>query len=261
MSDRPLALVTGASAGIGLELCRLLAADGHDLVLVARRRERLEELAAALADAHGATAHVVPADLADPSAPQSVAGALRSKGLEVDLLVNNAGFGSNGPFHELPLERELAMIQVNVTALVALTGLLLPGMVARGRGRVLNIASTAAFQAGPRMATYYATKAFVLSWSEAVALELEGSGVTVTAHCPGATASEFTAVAGTGKSRLFQQRPPATSAEVAAHAWAATKRGDRVAVHGFANAVGAIATKVVPRAMAARIAAKLNGPM
>jgi len=258
MARRPLALVTGASAGIGLELCRLLAADGHDLVLVARRRERLDALAAELTAAHGAACHVVPADLADPSAPQSIAGALRSADLSVDVLVNNAGFGSNGPFHTLPLERELAMIQVNVTALVALTGLLLPGMVERGRGRVLNIASTAAFQAGPRMATYYATKGFVLSWSEAVAIELEGTGVTVTAHCPGATTSEFTSVAGTGETRLFQQQTPATSEEVAAHAWRATQAGQRVAIHGFLNRVGAFGVRLSPRGMAARIAARLN---
>lgn len=258
MDARPLALVTGASAGIGLELCRLLAASDHDLVVVARRRDRLDALAVELTQAHGGQCHVVTADLADPSAPQTIAGALRSKGLSVDLLVNNAGFGSNGLFHTLPLERELAMIQVNVTALVALTGLLLPGMVERGRGGVLNIASTAAFQAGPRMATYYASKAFVLSWSEAIAIELEGTGVRVTAHCPGATSSEFTAVAGTGKTRLFQQQKPATSREVAEHALAATQAGERVAIHGFLNQVGAFSVRFSPRGMAARIAARLN---
>jgi short-subunit dehydrogenase len=256
--SRPVCLVTGASAGIGRELARQAAADGHDLVLVARRRERLEELGAELTGAHGGTAHVVPADLADPAAPAAIAAELADKGVEVDVLVNNAGFGSNGRFHELDLSWELKMVQVNIAAQVALTGHFLPGMVQRGRGRVLNIASTAAFQPGPKMATYYATKAFVLSWSQAVAVELQGTGVTLTVHCPGATLSEFTDVAGTGKTRLFTTQQAPSAAEVARHAWAATKRGERVAIHGFANKVGALGARMSPAGIAMSVAQRLN---
>ncbi len=260
MTTRPVALVTGASSGIGLELCRLLAADGLDLVLVARGEPALRALAAELHGAHGIAAHVLPADLARPDAPAEIQAACAALGLEIDLLVNNAGFGSNGAFSELDLAGELAMIQVNVAALVALTGQFLPGMVARKRGRVLNIASTAGFQPGPYMATYYATKAFVLSWSEAIAIELKGSGVTVTCHCPGATESAFAAAAGNDKTRLFQDQKPASAADVAAHAWRATKAGQRVAIHGLLNAVGASTVGFVPRAWAAAIAARLNRP-
>lgn len=256
--SRPVCLVTGASAGIGRELARQAAADGHDLVLVARRRERLEELGAELTGAHGGTVHVVPADLADPAAPAAIAAELADKGVEVEVLVNNAGFGSNGRFHELDLSWELKMVQVNIAALVALTGHFLPGMVQRGRGRVLNIASTAAFQPGPKMATYYATKAFVLSWSEAVAVELRGTGVTLTVHCPGATLSEFGDVAGTAKNRLFTAQKAPSSAEVAAHAWAATTRGERTAIHGFANKVGAFGTRFTPRGVVMSLAQRMN---
>ena len=255
MRPRPIALVTGASAGIGRELCRILAGDGHDLVLVARRRDRLEALAAEL---EGATCHVVPADLSDPASPRAVAQAVEELGLGIDLLVNNAGFGSTGAFHTLPLDRELDMVQVNVSALVALTGLLLPQMVERGRGAVLNIASTAGFQPGPFMATYFATKAFVLSWSEALAWELRGSGVTVTAHCPGATSSEFGDVSGNGKNKLFTQTTPATAAEVAAHALGAARAGRPIAVHGLTNAIGAFGVRLSPRSLVKWLAASLN---
>ena len=190
---RPVALVTGASAGIGTELARQLAAD-HDLVLTARRGEHLQALAAELT-ARGAVCHVVPADLADPAAPRRLFDAVAA-GLTVDVLVNNAGFGDLGAFAQADLAKSLSMIQVNVTALTELTGLFLPGMLARGRGRVLNVGSVAGFQAGPFMAAYYATKAYVNSFSEALHSELRGTGVTVTVLCPGPVATEFGAVAG-----------------------------------------------------------------
>lgn len=253
MAARPLAVITGASAGIGRELARLAVADGFRVAAVARRQDRLE----ALAEELGADAvQVVVADLADPRGAHTVVDQLQ--GAPVELLVNNAGFGSTGAFHTLDLRRELAMIQVNVTSLVALTGLLAPGMVERGAGRVLNIASTAAFQAGPYMATYFATKAFVLSWSEAIGRELRGTGVTVTCHCPGATTSEFGAVAGNATSKLFTRQSPATAQAVAEHAWAATLAGRPVAVHGFANGLGAFGTRALPRQWAAAIAETLN---
>ena len=256
----PTALVTGASRGIGSEIARQLAAKGHDLVLVARSRQDLEALASELSGAHGVRCEVITADLADPAAPQAVFDAVKGLGLEVDVLVNNAGFGSTGAFVELDLAWELAMVQVNCTALTALTGLFLPGMVARKRGRVLNIASTAGFQAGPFMAVYYATKAYVISFSEAVAMELDGSGVTVTAHCPGATASAFGEVSGNGKNKLFTQQTPASAADVAAHAIASMEAGKTLAVHGFMNWLGAFGTRLIQRSMAAGIARTLNQP-
>ncbi len=253
MTPRPLALVTGASSGIGRELAALAVAQGHDVLAVARRKDRLTALAQEL----GADrVRVVVADLSDPGAPQHVVESL--EGRAVDLLVNNAGFGTTGAFVDLELERELSMVQVNVVALMALTGLVLPAMVERGAGRILNLASTAAFQPGPYMATYYATKAFVLSWSEALDQELKGSGVSVTCHCPGATLSEFGTVSGNEKNKLFTRQTPASSASVAAHAWAAAQAGRRLAIPGLANTLGAFGTRLLPRRWVTAIAASLN---
>ena len=190
------ALVTGASSGIGEELAKLAAADGCNLVLVARRQERLDALARDLSVAHGVSARVITADLANRAAPRRIAEELTKGRLTIDILVNNAGLGIYGPFWERELGKELEVVQVNVVALTELTGLLLPGMISRKRGRILNVASTAAFQPGPWMAVYYATKAYVLSFSEAIAEELKGTGVTVTALCPGPTITEFQGAAG-----------------------------------------------------------------
>ena len=184
-------LVTGASSGIGLELAKCFAADGCRLVLVSRKGIVLEALATELRKAHKIQAQVITADLAQPESPTRLLAHLQNAGLKVDVLVNNAAFGAQGKFVELPLGRQLEMLQVNMTTLTHLTGLLLPGMVERRRGGVLNVASTAAFQPGPGMAIYYATKAYVLSFSEALAEELAGTGVTVTAVCPGPTATNF----------------------------------------------------------------------
>jgi len=219
------ALVTGASAGLGLELAQLFAADKHDLVLVARRREQLEALAARLTAEHGIRATVLAADLADPGSPQRIADELAARRIEIEFLVNNAGFGSTGPFVDSDLGRELAMVQVNVAALVHLTGLLLPAMVARKSGRVLNLGSTAGFQPGPFMAVYYASKAYVLSLSEALAEELAGTGVTVTCLCPGVTESEFHSVAGTDAQPLTSSALTMTSAAVAEAGYRAMMRG------------------------------------
>src|SRR5687767_6476364 len=199
---RPLALVTGASAGIGTELARLLAVD-HDLILTARRAEPLHALAAAVEQSHATTCHVFPADLADPAAPRQLFDAITAAGLTVDVLVNNAGFGDLGPFAKADTAKILRMIQVNVTALTELTALFLPGMLSRNRGRVLNVGSIAGFQPGPLMAVYYATKAYVNSFSEALSSELQGTGVTVTALCPGPVATEFAGVAGMQRTRVF----------------------------------------------------------
>ncbi|MCW3473472.1 SDR family NAD(P)-dependent oxidoreductase [Limobrevibacterium gyesilva] len=244
---RPVALVTGASSGIGAELARAFVRGRHDVVLVARRRDRLEALAATL----GGHARVLAEDLADPGAPARL---LAETG-PVDVLVNNAGFGALGRFVELPLERQLGIVQVNVVALTALTRLYLPPMVARGHGRVLNVASTAAFQPGPGLAVYGATKAFVLSLSEALHAELEGTGVTVTCLCPGATESEFAATAGMGDSRLF--RHAMSAAEVARQGFAATMAGRRLVVTGTLNQMSAMGVRFAPRGLALNIARKL----
>ena len=184
-TDRPTALVTGASGGIGEALARELAARGHDLVLVARSVGTLEALAAELAQAHGIIATSIGADLAASGAGRALATELRGRGLEIDIVVNNAGFADFGEFAHADLNKTMQMVALNVVTLTELTHELLPPMIERGRGRVMNLASTAAFLPGPLMAVYYATKAYVLSFSEGIAEELKGSGVTVTALCPG----------------------------------------------------------------------------
>src|SRR5581483_5205114 len=251
------ALITGASAGLGRDYAKLFAAGGHDVVLVARRREQLEALARELGAAHPIAAHVLPYDLADRGTPQRIAADLRARGLAIDFLVNNAGFGSTGAFAESDAGQQLDMIQVNVTALVELTRLLLPDMLARRRGRILNVGSTAGFQPGPFMATYYATKAFVNSFTESLAFELSGTGVTATVSCPGATATEFAGHAGNDKSLLFRLGA-ADSMTVAREGYAAMHAGKSMVVHGFTNKLGVQALRVSPRAMATGLAARLN---
>lgn len=258
MPDKRTALVTGASAGLGNELARLFAKDGHDVILVARSEQRLRTLADDLASAHGVAAHVLVADLGDPGAPASLFDRVQQRGLSVDFLVNNAGFGSNGAFLDLPLEREMEMVQVNVAALVELTHRFVRPMRERGFGRVMNIASTAGFQPGPYMATYYATKAFVISFTEALAYELRGTGVSVTCHCPGATATEFAATAGNDKSALFQRSGVATAREVALHAYGAMMKEHVLSVHGALNWIGFEALRFTPRSLVRSIAAGLN---
>lgn len=251
------ALITGASAGLGSEFARLFAADKHDLLLVARRRDRLDALAAELSAAHGVKVHVLSADLMDPTAPGAILDEVSRLGLEVEFLVNNAGFGTNGNFWELDAERERGMVEVNITALVVLTRALLPAMVQRGRGRVLNIGSTAGFQPGPFMAGDYASKAFVNSFTEALAFELRGTGVTATVSCPGATATEFAAIAGNDKTRLFKAGAM-TAAEVAASAYRAMHAGRPMVVHGAINRLSAWSSGLSPRAAVIAIAAALN---
>ena len=180
-------LITGASSGIGRELAQQFARDGADLVLIARSEDRLRELAGQLAAQYGVTAQVLPADLSRPGGPDQIVQTLAQQQTDVDVLVNNAGFGAHGPVAGIGVQRQLEMIEVNVAALTRLTALLLPGMLERHRGGILNVASTAAFQPGPNSAVYYATKAYVLSFTEALAEEVRGSGVRVSCLAPGGT--------------------------------------------------------------------------
>ncbi len=255
---RPTALITGASAGLGREYARRFAADGHDLVLVARRRDRLEALAGELCREHGIEVRVIAEDLSDPGAPGRIQAELRHAGIAIEALVNNAGLGAFGAVLDQPLERQLQMIQVNVVALVALTRRLAPDMVERGRGRILNVGSVAAFQPGPGHAVYYATKAFVLPFSEALAHELRDTGVTVTVTSPGSTRTEFQAVSGKPSRGAWLE---AEAGPVAAHGYAAMRRGEVVSIPGLGNRMTVAAVRLLPRAWVRRAAGWLNaGP-
>ena len=247
MPRRPVALITGASSGIGTELAREFARHGHDLILAARTAPRLRSLAAELTAAHGVQCQELAVDLAQPGAAASVAARLEESGLAVDILVNNAGFGLWGPFHEQDPGRIGEMIQVNVVALTELTRLLLPGMVARRQGRILNVASTAAFAPGPLMAVYYATKAYVLSFSEAIANELREHGIVVTALCPGPTRTRFAATASLQGSHLFKGPNVMDPAAVARAGYAALMAGRTVVIPGVMNKVLVQAIRVAPR--------------
>jgi uncharacterized protein len=248
------ALITGASSGLGLELARLFARDGHDLVLTARHTDVLERLGGELAGRHGVRYWVIGADLADPGAPAAIVGRIPPAAVPVTVLVNNAGFGTSGPFAAIDLATEVALLQVNVVALTTLTKLLLPPMLAQRSGRILNVASTAAFQPGPFMAVYYASKAYVLSFSEALAEELDGSGVTVTALCPGPTATAFLARAGLTGVRLAERNPlTMQAAPVAAAGYRGLRRGARIVIPGVGNKLLALITQLSPRRVVVKV--------
>jgi uncharacterized protein len=256
---RDTALITGASGGIGEELANLCAAHGYDLVLVARSEDRLRKLAGDLTGKHGIRAVVLPADLADPAAPHRLCEELTGQGIEVDVLINNAGFGMRGPFAEMDVPAITGMLQVNIAALTLLTRLLLPPMIRMGRGRVLNVASTAAFVPGPFMAEYYASKAYVLSLTEALANELQGTGVTATALCPGPTSTGFAERAGAAHANLFQGRVMAVE-RVAREGYEGMLRGQTVVIPGTRNRWLAQLSGVAPRSMLAKVTRNLNLP-
>lgn len=253
------ALITGASAGIGAELAKVFADHGHELILVARRRTRLEEISSALKMINAKTkVHVVEQDLSKIGAGVELFAKLAALRLPpVDFLVNNAGFGTSGKFSDIDPLKELELIDLNVRTLYELTRMLLPSMLARGSGRILMVGSTAGFQPGPYMANYYASKAYVNSLSEALAIELRGTGVTCTLLAPGATASEFAGVAGVGKSRLFKLQAM-SSARVALTAYEALMRGQTIVIPGLLNWVLFEALRVTPRKVAAWLAGYLN---
>lgn len=253
MSEQKLtALVTGASGGIGEELARLFAADGHDLVLVARSRDKLARLSAELKERHGIEARVLACDLARRETPREIFAELTADGVTVDALVNNAGVGSYGLFVETDLQAELDLLQVNVVALTHLTKLFLKGMVARRRGYVMQVASTAAFQPGPLMAVYYASKAYVLHFSEALANECEGTGVFVSALCPGPTETGFVAAAGMGDSKLFD-RAVMDARTVAVEGYRGLLKGRTIVIPGTRNRLLARSIGFFPRGLVTRV--------
>ena len=251
-------LITGASSGIGLELALCFAADGSRLVLVARNTAALESLAEELRRMHGVEAVVLTADLSQPETPKKIFSELKGRGIVVDVLVNNAGFGAHGLFSELSLQRQLEMIQVNVAALAELTGLFLPGMVERRLGGVLNVASVAGFVPGPGMSVYYATKAFVLSFTEGLAGELAGTGIKVMALCPGPTETNFGRVAHANGARLVRVARMSAK-EVALQGYRAFRGGRVVTVTGWKNRLLVLLVRLMPRLLIRRIVKKFNG--
>jgi short-subunit dehydrogenase len=252
------ALVTGASAGIGKALAEILAAGGSHLVLTARRQERLEELAQKLAEKHKIRAEVCVADLAEAGAPDKIFAFTREQGIEVELLINNAGFGAYGEFHAIPAQRLLEMVQVNCTAVVHLTRLYLPEMVKRRRGDVLILASTAAFQGVPYISTYAATKAFDLLFAEGLAEEMRPHGIRVCALCPGSTESEFHEVA--GQAHLSSARKQETAEKVARTGLRALVAGKSYVISGTGNYLRTHGQRLVPRRFVTRIAAGMFKP-
>ena len=256
MSASGTALITGASSGIGLSLARLFASGGYDVVLVARRLSSLEWLAGEI-HRTGRAAHVFPADLSAAGSAESLHERLEAAGIRVDVLVNNAGVGMQGRFGELPLDRQLAMIQLNVTSLTALTGMYLPQMIARNTGGILNVASTAAFQPGPLMAVYYATKAFVLSFTEALAEEVSGTALKVSCLCPGPTHTGFVEAAAMQGSRLFTTgaMPADDVARIGYDGWQA---GKRLVIPGTQNRLGTLLVRFTPRRIVPKITKRLN---
>ncbi|MDX1660234.1 MAG: SDR family oxidoreductase [Gemmatimonadota bacterium] len=256
--DRTVALVTGASSGIGREIARIAAERGHDLVLVARGEDALAALAGELSHEHGAESTVLPFDLSLREGPSMLVETVDDRDLAVDVLVNAAGFGLYGEFLETDLDVERGMIDLNVGAVTELAKAYARRMAERGSGRILNVASTAAFQPGPRMAVYYATKAYVLSFSVALAVELEQTGVTVTCLAPGPTETGFQHTAGAEGSRVFADATTMDAVTVARKGWEAMAAGRTVYVPGAWNRIGAGAAGWVPRRIAAKIVARLQ---
>ncbi len=247
------AVVTGASAGIGYEFAKILAQKGHQLALIARNLDRLNEIKQELESKYGVNVILIPADLAVENIAEDIVKEIKYRQLNVEILVNNAGFGFCGYYHEQPWANERDMIQVNITSLSQLTKLMLPSMLEKKRGRICNVASTAAFQAGPMMTVYYATKAYVLHYSEALALELKGTGVTVTCLCPGPTATNFQSTAKLDSTKVSKMSAMETAAQVAATGYEATMAGKSLAISGTTNKLLQFSTRLLPRKTAGNI--------
>jgi uncharacterized protein len=247
------ALVTGASNGIGLELARIHASKGGNLVLVARNLEKLNDIKAELEKKFNIKVYTIGKDLSKPDAALEVYNETNQQKIQVDYLINNAGFGDFGMFVETDWQKELQMINLNITTLTQFTKLYVQDMVKRGNGKIMNVASTAAFQSGPTMAVYYATKAYVLSFSEAVDNEVSDKGVTVTTLCPGATESGFQAAAAMEESALVKGKKLPSAKEVAEYGYTSMMNGKTVAIHGMMNYIMANSVRFTPRAMVVKL--------
>jgi uncharacterized protein len=254
------ALVTGASNGIGLELCKLLAQDGYNLVLAARSKEKLDSIAEELVKKHGIKTDVIAVDLSQPGSALELFEATQKLELTIDMLVNNAGVGSNGKFVDMDLNSELALLQLNVTSLIELCHYFGKGMSARKQGDILNIASVASFQAGPFMASYYSSKSYVLHFSEALHEELKGSGVNVTVLCPGATETEFYSASGLNinPEKLVKTPIMMTAAQVAKIGFNGLKKGKAIVVSGVLNQIMTQSVRITPRFVVRQIVGMLN---
>ena len=259
MNQNKTALITGASGGIGYELAKLLAKDNYNLVLVARSEEKLQQLKMDLETGYKISAKVITKDLSKMGAVDEICNELEKEKIAIDILINNAGFGDFGKFTETNWQKEAEMIQLNILTLTHLTKLFLKGMIERKSGKILNLASIASFQPCPLMAVYGATKAYVLSFSEAIANELKGTGVTVTALCPGPTKTNFFKAAGNEDSKLVKGKKIPTSKEVAKCGYEAMKKGETVVIHGLKNRILASSIRFAPRNLVTKISRKVIG--
>ena len=253
------ALITGASGGLGYEFAKLFARDHYNLVLVARSGDKLSQVAAELAST-GVSVKTIPLDLGDPLAPKFLFDQVQSAGISVEILVNNAGYGAWGEFAQMSEADIHGQIHLNISSLTHLTRLFLPTMIARRSGRIMNVASTAGFQPGPLMAVYYATKAYVISLSEALANEVRNTGVTVTCFCPGATHTGFAARAGNDKTRIFKQMGAMAADRVALDGYRATMEGRTLAIAGAHNWLVAQSTRLAPRKLVTAISRWVSEP-
>jgi short-subunit dehydrogenase len=248
------AIITGASSGIGYEIAKLFAADGISMLLVARSADKLQQLQTELQQKYPALKiHILSIDLSKANAAVELFNFAQTQGLQVEYLVNNAGFGAYGYFHETDWDTEAQMIALNITALTQLCKLFLPAMLYAGKGKILNVASTAAFVPGPLMAVYYATKAYVLSFSEALATELKGKNITVTALCPGPTETGFESTANLEESKLFRNQKVATAEEVAEYGYKAMMKGRTIAIEGLGNKFMTFSVRFSPRWLVRRM--------
>jgi short-subunit dehydrogenase len=258
MADTKTVLITGASSGIGLELARIFASKGYNLIIVARNLIELSRLKNELNEKYKVFVEEIEKDLSVPGAAKEVYEEVKSINFDVDILVNNAGFGDFGFFQNSDWAKQERMINVNMLALTQLTWLYLPEMITKGSGKIMNVASTAAFQPGPLMSVYYASKAYVLFFTEAIANELEGTGVTVTALCPGPTKSGFQKVANVENSKMMNGKSIPDSKAVAEYGYKALMKGKRVAIHGVVNKELAFFSRRIPKGMILKTVRKIN---
>jgi len=253
------ALITGASNGIGLELAKIHASKGGDLVLVARNKSKLDEIKTELEKQYKVSVHIISKDLSLTNAAQEVYSETIKENIQIDYLINNAGFGDFGMFAETDWNKELQMINLNITTLTHFTKLYLKDMIKRNSGKIMNVASTAAFQSGPTMAVYFATKAYVLSFTEAVSNEVSDKGITITALCPGATETGFQAAGGMEESNLFKGKKLPTAKQVADYGYKSMMKGKTVAIHGMMNYIMSNSVRFTPRSLVVKITRKIIG--